>query len=123
MEVKTMSIVAGRLKVLRESVRLSQKDLSGKLGITQSAVNRYENSQSEASYKTLLSYADYFDVSLDYIFGRTDQPQGKLYDFKPKIEDNDDMRQFIEMCFDPNSPMSGKLKDTLLQMMKSGDAQ
>ena len=94
--------------------------MAGKLGITQSAVNRYENSQSEASYKTLLLYANYFDVSLDYIYGRTDQPQGKLYDFKPKIEDNDDMRLFIEMCFDPNSPMSGKLKDTLLQMMKGG---
>jgi len=68
----------------------------------------------------LLWYADYFDVSMDYIFSRTDKPQGKLYDFKPKIEDNEDMRQFIEMCFDPNSPMSGKLKDTLLQMMKGG---
>jgi len=66
----------------------------------------------------LFWYADYFDVSMDYIFGRTDQPQGRLYDFKPRIEDNDDMRLFIEMCFDPNSPMSGKLKDTLLLMMK-----
>ena len=113
-----MSIVAERLKMLRKSVRHSQKELAGILGITQSAVNRYENSQAEASYKTLLVYADYFDVSLDYIYGRTDQPQGKLYEFKPKVEDNDDMRLFIEMCFDPNSPMSGKLKDTLLQMMK-----
>ena len=113
-----MTIVGARIKRLRESIRLSQKELGAKIGITQSAVNRYENNQSEASYKTLLSYADYFDVSLDYIYGRTDQPQGKLYDFKPKIEDNDDMRLFVEMCFDPNSPMSGKLKDTLLQMMK-----
>jgi len=30
------------------------------------------------------------------------------------------MKMFIDMCFDPNSPMSGKLKDTLLQMMKAG---
>ena len=120
MEGAFMNIVGTRIKKLRESVMLSQKDFGAKLGITQSAVNRYENNQSEASYKTLLSYADYFDVSLDYIYGRTDQPQGKLYDFKPKIDDNDDMRLFIEMCFDPNSPMSGKLKDVLLQMMKNG---
>jgi len=117
-----MDIVGNRLKKLREGILLSQKDLSVKLGITQSAVNRYENNQSEASYKTLLVYADYFDVSVDYILGRTDNPQGRLYDFKPKIDDNDDMRLFIEMCFDPNSPMSGKLKDTLLKMMKgNGD--
>ena len=117
-----MSVVGGRLKGLREGIRLSQKELARKLGITQSGVNRYENSQAEASYKTLLLYADYFDVSMDYIYGRTDQPQGKLYDFKPKIKDNEDMRLFIEMCFDPNSPMSSKLKDTLLEMMTKGDA-
>jgi len=118
-----MNIVAERMKTLRESVRLSQKDLAAKLGISQSGVNRYENKQSEASYETLLQYADFFDVSLDYIYGRTDKPQGKLYDFKPKIEDNAEMQEFIEMCFDPNSPMSGKLKDMLLQMMKGGGKQ
>ena len=115
-----MNIVGTRLKGLRESIRLSQKDFGEKIGITQSAVNRYENNQSEASYKTLLLYAEYCDVSLDYIYGRTDQPQGKLYDFKPKFEDDSDMRDFIEMCFDPSTPMSGKLKDMLLQMMKGG---
>jgi len=115
-----MTIVGTRLKRLREGILLSQRELGEKLGITQSAVNRYENNQSEASYMTLLKYADYFDVSLDYIYGRTDKPQGKLYDFMPNIEDNEDMRLFIEMCFDPESPMSGKLKDTLLKMMKGG---
>ena len=115
-----MKIVATRLKALRHGLGLSQMELGKKLGVTQSAVNRYENSQSEASYQNLLKYADFFDVSLDYLYGRTDQPQGKLHDFKPKVEDNEDMRLFIEMCFDPNSPMSGKLKDTLLQMMKGG---
>ena len=115
-----MNIVSERIKTLRESIRLSQKDLAAKLGISQSGVNRYENKQSEASYETLLRYADFFDVSLDYIYGRTDKPQGKLYEYKPKIEDNAEMQEFIEMCFDPDSPMSGKLKDMLLQMMKGG---
>ena len=115
-----MNIVGARMKGLRESIRLSQKELGGRLDITQSAVNRYENNQSEASYKTLLLYADYFDVSMDYLYGRTDKPQGKLYDFNPKIEENVEMQEFIEMCFDPSSPMSSKLKDMLLQMMKGG---
>ena len=115
-----MTIVSTRLRGLRDSIRLSQKELAEKLGISQSAVNRYENNQSEAAYKTLLLYSDYFDVSLDYIYGRTDQPQGKLYEFKPKFEEDEDMRDFIEMCFDPNTPMSRKLKEMLLQMMKGG---
>jgi hypothetical protein len=33
---------------------------------------------------------------------------------------NEEIRQFIEMCFDPNSKMSVKLKDTLYQMMAGG---
>ena len=115
-----MDIVGNRIKGLRDSIRLSQKEMSERLSISQSAVNRYENNQSEASYKTLLSYADYFDVSLDYIYGRTDQPQGRLYEFKTKFEEDADMRDFIEMCFDPTTPMSGKLKEMLLQMMKGG---
>ena len=117
-----MSVVGERLKGLRNSIKLSQMELSKRLGITQSAVNRYENSQAEASYQNLLLFADYFDVSMDYIYGRTDKPQGKLYNFNPKFEDNDEIQKFIEMCFDPNSLMSGKLKDTLLQLMK-GDGE
>ena len=116
-----MEIVGQRLRSLREGVRLSQNKIAKLIGTAQSTVNRYESGSGEAPYKTLLWYAEYFDVSLDYIFGRTDQPQGKLYDFIPKIENNDEMKLFIEMCFDPNSPMSGKLKDTLLQMMKGGE--
>lgn len=115
-----MDIVGKRIRALRDSTRLSQKDFAKRIGISQSAVNRYENNQSEASYQTLLAYADYFDVSLDYIYGRTDQPQGKLYDFNPKFDEDEDMRDFIEMCFDPNTPMSGRLKDMLFQMMKGG---
>ncbi|GHS91449.1 hypothetical protein AGMMS49957_18240 [Synergistales bacterium] len=115
-----MKIIAERLRVLRDSIKLSQAKIAVLAGTTQASINRYENEVGAPPLKVLLWYADYFDVSMDYIFGRTDKPQGKLYDFKPKIEDNDDMKQFIEICFDPNSPMSGKLKDTLLQMMKGG---
>ena len=116
-----MEIVGKRLRTLREGVSLSQAKIAKLVGTVQSSINRYENDVGDPPFKTLLWYADYFDVSLDYIFGRTDEPQGKLYDFRPKIAGNDDMKLFIEMCFDPNSPMSGKLKDTLLHMMKSGD--
>ena len=115
-----MKIVGERLRKLREGLKLSQGKIAKMIGAVQSSIARYENDVADVPYATLLWYADYFDVSLDYIFGRTDQPQGKLYDFRPKVVDNDDMRLFIEMCFDPNSPMSGKLKDTLLQMMKGG---
>ena len=116
-----MKEIGKRLRLLREGVTLSQAKIAAMIGTTQTSINRYENAFGLPPLRVLLWYTDYFDVSMDYIFCRTDKPQGKLYDFKPKIADNDEMRQFIEMCFDPNSPMSGKLKDTLLQMMKGGE--
>ena len=104
---------------MRESVKLSQVKMADLLGVKQSSINRYEQGQSAPSLETLVRYADYFDVSMDNLIARTDKPQGKLYEYRPKIATgSEEMRQFIEMCFDPQSPMSKKLKQTLLQMME-----
>ena len=92
--------IGKRLRALREMLGISQQTLAVQLGSTQSSINRYENEQALPPSDLLLRYADYFDVSLDYLFGRTDMPQGKLYAFKPKhTPEKDEMRRFIEMCF------------------------
>lgn len=113
-----MEIVSQKLKELRNKTDLSQVKMAEVLGIKQGAVNRYENNQSEPNCETLLKYANFFDVSLDYIFGRTENPQGTEFEGKPKMElANPEMKEFIEMCFDPNSPMNDRLKETLLKLM------
>lgn len=118
-----METVAERLRTLRGTVNLSQARLAQVLGLKQSAVNRYENDQSDPSFETLLKYADFFDVSMDYIFGRMDAPQGRMFANQPKLEQGyPEMEQFIEMCFDPKSPMSQRLKETMLRLMKENDA-
>lgn len=114
-----MEVVGERLKLMRESMGFSQMRLSKIFGVGQASIFRYESSRTAAPFDVLVKYADYFDVSLDYIFGRTDVPQGKLYKGEPKIEFSyPEMEQFIEMCFDPNSKMNKRLKETLRQMMK-----
>ena len=116
-----MDTVGSRLKALRATTGLSQQALADIAGTKQSTINRYENDASEMPYSMLLWYADYFDVSLDYIFCRTDKPQGKGYEFRPKItKENEQMKAFVEMCFDPKSPMNDKLKQTLLKMLAEG---
>lgn len=117
-----MDTVGNRLKALREGVGFTQKKMSELLKATQSSVNRYETGNAEAPYRVLLWYAEYFDVSMDYIFARTDKKQGKLYDYRPealkeKTAKDEELRQFVEMCFDPNSPMNERLKDTLVKML------
>jgi len=112
-----MQTVGKRLRTLRQSVKLSQEKIGKMMGVKQSAMNRYEHDLAEPPFFVLNWYADYFDVSMDYIFGRCDEPQGKLYNFQPKVY-NEDMKEFVEMCFDPNSPMNGKLKQTILRLME-----
>ena len=119
-----MITVGERLRGLRESISISQAKLSERSGSTPSAINRYEHNNAEAPYKVLLWYADYFDVSLDYIFGRTDKPEGKLYKHQPdilkkKISQSEDFKEFIEACFDPRSPMHSKLKEMMYKLAES----
>ena len=110
-----------RLKELRIGQGISQLKLALDLNMNQNTISRYENTERQADYETLVKFADYFDVSLDYIFGRTDNPHGTHYEGKVKIERAyPEMDKFIEMCFDPGSPMNEKLKETLKQMLKEG---
>ena len=112
-----------RLKALRQNSGLSQAKIAALVETTQASVNRYENGLCTPPVKVLLWYADFFDVSMDYIFARTDNPQGKLYDNKPKViealsEDNKELKKFVNMCFDPTSPISQKLKEVLTDMLQ-----
>lgn len=63
-----------RLKELRAKRNISQIKLAMDLGVTQNSISRYENGEREADYKTLIAFADYFGVSVDYLLGRTDNP-------------------------------------------------
>jgi len=111
-------IFSERLVTLRKGMKMSQAKLANLVGATQSSINRYERQVGLPPHEILLWYADYFDVSMDYIYGRTIHPQGKNYDCVPKkVKDDKELKQFVEMCFDPNSPLNEKLKETLLQML------
>jgi transcriptional regulator with XRE-family HTH domain len=124
--VTTMLILSQRLRGLREGIKISQTKLADLIGITQTSINRYETDGATPPPETLLWYADYFNVSLDYLFGRTDNPQGRSYEYQPKIvQSSEEMKHFVEMCFAPNSPMNDRLKQTLLEMLSEskGDAE
>lgn len=64
-----------RLKELRTKRRISQVKLAMDLNMNQNSISRYENGEREADYETLVAFADYFGVSVDYLLGRTDNPQ------------------------------------------------
>jgi len=116
-----MDIISTRMAALRTSLDLSQMKLSKALGISQAAINRYEHGQATVPHGVLLKYAEFFDVSADYILGRTDKPEGLLFKHEPellkrKMLREDEWTDFIEACFDPRSPMNKKLKEMMMNM-------
>ena len=67
-----MKIFQERLIEQRRLNKLTQRQLAEYLQITQPSYIRYENGSSEPSLENLVKLADYFDVSVDYLLGRTE---------------------------------------------------
>ncbi|ADU21178.1 helix-turn-helix domain-containing protein [Ruminococcus albus] len=63
-----------RLKELRKKKHITQLRLAMDLNMNQNSISRYETGEREADYKTLILFADYFGVSIDYLLERTDDP-------------------------------------------------
>ena len=61
-----------RLLQLRKERGLTQKQLAGQLHVARSTVAAYENGRGQPSYAVLCELADFFGVSLDYLFGRNE---------------------------------------------------
>lgn len=71
-----MLILSKRLKLLRKERKMTQKNLADYLGITDRAYQYYESETDKAhcpDLNTLILLADLFDVSIDYLAGRTDE--------------------------------------------------
>ena len=67
-------VVYMRLKELRKQRGISQVKLAIDLSMSQNTISRYETGSHEADYKTLIKIADYFNVSIDYLLERTNNP-------------------------------------------------
>lgn len=67
-----MARFSERLRLLRMSKSLSQADFAKQIGISKSSVNMYERGEREPSFKTLEQIADYFNVDIDYLLGKSD---------------------------------------------------
>ena len=64
-----------RLRELRERQRRKQYVVSELCGLNRGAIRRYERGEREPGLKELISIADYFGVSVDYLIGLTDDPE------------------------------------------------
>lgn len=66
--------LAAQFKKVRTERNLTQRQTAEGIGVTEQAYQRYEYGKVIPSATVLISLADFFDVSLDYLCGRTDNP-------------------------------------------------
>jgi Predicted transcriptional regulators len=74
---EVFNIVLHNLKAIREDTDTKQKTIASYLGVSQNTYSQYENGVIAISPEMLVKTADYFNVSVDYLLGRTQNK--KLY--------------------------------------------
>lgn len=63
-----------RLVLLRKSHNLTQKQLAADIQLSELAIQHYEAQRRKPAFDILIALVDYFDVSLDYLVGRSNDP-------------------------------------------------
>lgn len=94
-----MASFGDRLKELRKKSNLTQQELASKFYLNKSSISRYENGTQLPEHELLEKIADYFDVSIDYLLGRTNfiKPSELQTTISNKETEQGDKRNEAEM--------------------------
>ncbi len=68
------NIFSARFGILRDDFNVTMVDVANALAISKQSVHQWATGKNVPSTDTLIALADYFNVSLDYLVGRTDEP-------------------------------------------------
>ncbi|WP_424475353.1 helix-turn-helix domain-containing protein [Oceanobacillus kimchii] len=87
-----------RLTSLRKMNKLSREQLANKLGVSYSTISKYESGSREPDFDTLQEISNIFDVTTDYLLGKSDQPHlSEQEAFEAFINDPDLERWYKEL--------------------------
>lgn len=72
-----MNVLGKNIKQLRDRADIQQNEFAKKIGVSNVVLSRYESGERKPDYDTLQKIADFFDVSIDYLLGRSDYLSSK----------------------------------------------
>jgi HTH-type transcriptional regulator, competence development regulator len=75
-----------RVRFLRKKRNMTQKDLADVFNLSESTIGMYERDEREPSFEFVRQLADFFNVTTDYLLGRTDLPHGYTTETKTEEE-------------------------------------
>ena len=83
----------GKLKELRESRHLTQTGMGARIGVTQQNISRYERDVSTMPVEILLETADYFNVTTDYLVGRSEMKRN----LEGQVQVNKEIDEYFDL--------------------------
>lgn len=104
-----MFSIGNRIKFLREKSEITQTELSKVLKLSKSTISQYETDTNTPPDDIKIAMANYFNVSLDYLMGRTEDPtpiNKNDVDILTKLEEVDFVLESV-----PNLALRGKVLD------------
>jgi transcriptional regulator with XRE-family HTH domain len=87
------SVFPLRIRHLRRERKLTQQQVSQALGISRSTYAKYETGENQPDHAMLNKIANFFEVTVDYLLGRDDDPKGTVVDSDPISPEE---REFLE---------------------------
>ncbi len=108
----------GKLKELRESRHLTQTGMGARIGVTQQNISRYERDVSTMPVEILLETADYFNVTTDYLLGRSEVKRN----LEGQVQVNREIEEYfdlVEMYQDLDARDREIVLSTIMAMIKT----
>lgn len=101
-----------RLRKLRLAKNMTQSELGKVVNVTNVGVAKWESDDRFPDKDTLIKLADFFDVSLDYLLGRTDYPKATVH--KTEVDGHD-----VEIGYDKEVYPDGLTHEQVIEILKS----
>lgn len=119
-----------RLSSLRKKKKISQYELANRLGFSRGQIANYEQGKREPDYETLKIFADFFEVSTDYLLGHSDSPVEYTTSEKSFLDDlqltDDELINKYKLIIDGKEASEEEIKNAIkyikaLRLMQSGE--
>lgn len=122
-----MNTIGKRIKMLREDERLNQKELAKALNISNTTLSQYETGQRTPSDDIKIKLANFFNVSTDYLLGRTDiknqsekisnavEDDPELIEFWNELKERED----LQLLFKQTKNLSPKDIKQIIRIIKA----
>ncbi|SDD05060.1 helix-turn-helix domain-containing protein [Peptococcus niger] len=120
-----MATLGERIKSLRQENGLTQEEFGKKFGVAKSTVSLYESGKSTPDDSLKVKIADHYDVSLDYLLGRTNDRHRPYHELGAKdIKEIDTLMKDLENQMDigisfHGEPLDEQDREVLMQSIRT----